>query len=338
MTRHVGAETLARYREGDLGSRKSARIRAHLPGCPRCTALDEDLAGVTALLASAPAPAMPDQVTDRIQAALRAEAAQEVPVRAGRQPGRSRQDGEPGKRRQSRQHGEPGKRPQSRHAASRDGTVQDGTVRRLRLPELQSRLAVRVLGAAAAVVVVSGGIYGVIQLAAGGVPAATSGAAGSMAGPLRHAAAQPAGPSLTYGPAGRPAGFTPVSTGTDFQLQQLASQVSSVLRRSAPQLPTASIPAANASPSSSPSKLPGNGSAGAETFRGIAVSALQGCVTRIAAGGKVLLVDVARYQSRPATVIVVARGPGDRRIFVVGPACSSSDSDVIAQASLPGAS
>ncbi len=336
MTRHVGAETLARYREGDLSSRKSARIRAHLPGCPRCTALDEDLAGVTALLASAPAPAMPDQVTDRIQAALRAEAAQEVPVSAGRQPGRSRQDGEPAKRRQSR------------HAAARGGTVQDGTVRggtvrggtvrRLRLPELQSRLAVRVLGAAAAVVVVSGGIYGVIQLAAGGVPAATSGAAGSMAGPLRHAAAQPAGPSLTYGPAGRPAGFTPVSTGTDFQLQQLASQVSSVLRRSAPQLPTASIPAANASPSSSPSKLPGNGSAGAETFRGIAVSALQGCVTRIAAGGKVLLVDVARYQSRPATVIVVARGPGDRRIFVVGPACSSSDSDVIAQASLPGAS
>ena len=326
MTRHVGAETLARYREGDLSSRKSARIRAHLPGCPRCTALDEDLAGVTALLASAPAPTMPDQVTARIQAALTAEAAREVPVRAGRQPGRSRQ------------HGEPGKRRQSRHAAGRDGTVQDGTVRRLRLPELQSRLAVRVLGAAAAVVVVSGGIYGVIQLAAGGVPAATSGAAGSMAGPLRHAAAQPAGPSLTYNAAGGPAGFTPVSTGTDFQQQQLASQVSSVLRRSAPQLPTASRPAANASPGSSPSEFPGNGSAGAETFRGIAFSALQGCVTRIAAGGKVLLVDVARYQSRPATVIVVARGPGDRRIFVVGPACSSSDSDVIAQASLPGAS
>ena len=338
MTRHVGAETLARYREWDLSSRKSARIRAHLPGCARCTALDEDLAGVTALLASAPAPAMPDQVTARIQAALRAEAAREVPVSAGRQPGRSRQGGERGKRRQSRQHGEPGKRRQSRHAAGRDGTVQDGTVRRLRLPELQSRLAVRVLGAAAAVAVVSGGIYGVIQLAAGGVPAATSGAAGSMAGPLRHAAAQPAGPSLKYNKAGRAAGFTPVSTGTDFQQHQLASQVSGVLRRSAPQLPTASGPAANALPSSSPGELSGQRSTGAEFFHGIAVSALQGCVTRIAAGGKVLLVDVARYQGRPATVIVVARGPGDRRIFVVGPACSSSDGDVIAQASLPGAS
>src|SRR6266581_9506263 len=98
MTRHIGAEALASYREGDLGSRKSARIRAHLAGCPRCTAIDHDLAGVTALLASAPAPAMPDQVTTRIQAALTAEAARMAGAAqvtgargAGRQAGRPSQ-------------------------------------------------------------------------------------------------------------------------------------------------------------------------------------------------------------------------------------------------------
>ena len=87
MTRHVSAEALARYREGDLGSRKSSRIRAHLAGCPRCTALDEDLAGVSALLASAPGPAMPEQVTARIQAALIAEGARQAPPSAGRRIG-----------------------------------------------------------------------------------------------------------------------------------------------------------------------------------------------------------------------------------------------------------
>src|SRR6266571_6732372 len=103
MTRHIGAEALARYREGDLGSRKSARIRAHLAGCPRCTAIDHDLAGVTALLASAPAPAMPDQVTTRIQAALTAEAARMADAgSAGHQPGQPRQPAGAARARQSR--------------------------------------------------------------------------------------------------------------------------------------------------------------------------------------------------------------------------------------------
>jgi hypothetical protein len=95
--------------------------------------------------------------------------------------------------------------------------------------------------------------------------------------------------------------------------------------------PQASPAPAGASPQHGPS------------FGGIAVKDLQGCVTRIAAGGTVRLVDVARYQGKRATIIVVAGGAGGAggtggtRVFVVGPGCSGSRSDLIARASLPGA-
>ena len=75
MTRHIRADKLARYRAGDLGTRASARVRAHLDGCARCTAAADDLAAVSTILTSVPAPPMPDDITARIEAALAAEAA-----------------------------------------------------------------------------------------------------------------------------------------------------------------------------------------------------------------------------------------------------------------------
>src|ERR1700728_328923 len=112
MTRHISAEALARYREEDLGSRKSSRVQAHLAGCPRCTALDEHLAGVSAMLASAPQPAMPAEVTARIQAAITAEGARHALPGAGPEAGRTELLSQPGR---------------SRHAAGRGG---DGRGRR----------------------------------------------------------------------------------------------------------------------------------------------------------------------------------------------------------------
>jgi hypothetical protein len=46
---------------------------------------------------------------------------------------------------------------------------------------------------------------------------------------------------------------------------------------------------------------------------------------------------VDRYQGRQATIIVVAGGAGGARVWVVGPGCSRTGSDVITQASLAGA-
>src|SRR5581483_2914559 len=86
MTRHVDAETLARFRQGELRPRRNSRIRSHLAGCRRCSELNEDLAGVTTLLASVPPPPIPEHLTARIHSALAAEAARRATVTAGSAP------------------------------------------------------------------------------------------------------------------------------------------------------------------------------------------------------------------------------------------------------------
>jgi hypothetical protein len=307
MTRHVGAEALARCREDDLSGRRMSRIRAHLAGCPRCTALDEDLAGVSAMLASAPVPAMPEQVTARISAALTAEAARTARLGAGHEAG------------------QPG---HSRHASGGPGPG-----RRWRLPGLLSPLAVRAGALAAAAAVLAGGVYGAVQLA-GGPPATSAGSGGIPARAGLHAAAG-AGLALTYTRGGHPAPFSPVSTGQDFQPGRLKSQVRGLLGHTAGPNQPATRPQATSTHRGTQRGLPSGGTA--PTFGGIGVAALQGCVTRIAAGRQVLLVDVDRYQGRQATIIVVAGGAGGARVWVVGPGCSRTGSDVITQASLAGA-
>ena len=64
---HLDTDVLAEFRAGLITGRRGARIGAHLAGCDRCTALDEQLAGVSSLLASVPAPAMPDSVARRLR-------------------------------------------------------------------------------------------------------------------------------------------------------------------------------------------------------------------------------------------------------------------------------
>jgi hypothetical protein len=71
------------------------------------------------------------------------------------------------------------------------------------------------------------------------------------------------------------------------------------------------------------------------TFGNIPVSLLQGCVNRIDAGEMVLLVEVARYRGRPATVIVTdVTVIGPAQIWVVGTGCSASRSDVLTHATM----
>jgi hypothetical protein len=75
-TAHLDPDVLAEFRAGLITGRRGGRIGAHLVACDRCAALDDELAGVSALLATVPAPAMPDSVAQRLDAALAAEVAQ----------------------------------------------------------------------------------------------------------------------------------------------------------------------------------------------------------------------------------------------------------------------
>ena len=75
MRGHVDAESLALYAEGQLSRGRTARVRAHLSGCPQCATTLAALAEVTIQLSHVPAPPMPSAVAARLDAALRAESA-----------------------------------------------------------------------------------------------------------------------------------------------------------------------------------------------------------------------------------------------------------------------
>jgi hypothetical protein len=328
VTRHVDAETLARYRQEDLSRRRGSRIRAHLARCERCRALDEDLAGVTVLLADMQPPPMPEHLAARIQTALAAEAARRVALpaqAASAAPGAAAGDEVP----QSRTAGTG----VSDRRTSRHG--RHGRDLPRRLPGFTSPVALRTMAAAAAVVVLAGGGYEIATHVGGsGKPSpALSGPAAAGSGATAPRAAGPesgangtasAAPQLHYEYAGRQYSVTAVVSSTNFTPANLRSQVRSDL---APSGATGTVPRALRSSASAAQQ--------GATVGGIEVLTLQGCVNRIAAGHRVLLVDVARYKGQPATVIVTAASAGSpEQVWVAGTGCSSGSSDLLAHATL----
>ncbi len=333
MTRHVDAETLARFRQGELSPRRNSRIGSHLAGCPRCSALNEDLAGVTTLLASVPPPPIPEHLTARIHSALAAEAARRATVAAGSAPaalaGAAAAVGTPGPAASTAAGPpapqDPSRRPRHERAGGGWG--------RTRLPRLSSPAALRVAAAAAAIVIIAGGGYEIIAHVGGsstGSGAAASRSSAASGSPSSGVApnARALGPALPYQHGGRQDSVTPVTTATDFTPGKLKREVSTELTRYSPAKAKAAAPnsmAPNAARSSASTH------AKPSTAFGIPVAALDGCVNRMAAGELVLLVEVAHYQGVRATVIVTEVSTvSPEQIWVVGMGCSGSRGDVLA--------
>jgi hypothetical protein len=171
-----------------------------------------------------------------------------------------------------------------------------------------------VLGAAAAVMIVLAGAgYGLASLAQqqGGATGSSAGAAGPArgSGTGRHPAELP-----NFGPASR---LHVITSGTDYQPGTLARQAEQALTRHS---------AANSGLAQ-----------GAATPAGqTATTQQRACVMLVTAGGAAQLVDVARYQGRPATIIVQAPSAGKPgQVWVAGPACSAGHRDILAHTSLP---
>jgi hypothetical protein len=170
---HLDTDVLAEFRAGLITGRRGTRIAVHLAGCDRCTALDERLAGVSALLASVPAPAMPDRVAQRLDTVLAAEVARrDYPERA---------QGD-----------------SSRESGTRDRAA---ATRGFRL------LSLRVLAPVAVVLLAAGG-YGVSRMIGPGNPPTASAAgsatsSASSAASSTGAAARPASGALVPAPAPR---------------------------------------------------------------------------------------------------------------------------------------
>jgi hypothetical protein len=320
MSRHASLEDLASFIEGVLRPRKSGRIASHLAGCSMCTGHVQDLQQVPVMLANVAYPPIPDALAGRIEMAIAAESVTRVTV--------SSDGGQPVTTELSASRtvtagvvsGEASRRdlPRRRHRQPRRGW---------RMPGFSSPLAGS-LAAVGAAVVIAGGGYAIASHL-GGTSAGQSGtsahvpmnasraaAGGSAAGPAN-------GPLLQYQQLGRNTSIPSVVTKTNFLPDQLQTQAEAALvtaratRIKATQGMGSPLPmATGAEPSS--------------------VTQLSKCVSHVAAGRNVLLVDLAYYRGRHATIIVVGTPPsGPGTIYAVGGNCSASDTDILAQRPLP---
>jgi hypothetical protein len=301
---HLDTDVLAEFRAGLITGRRGARIAAHLAGCGRCTAVDEQLAGVRALLASVPAPAMPDSVARRLDTVLAAEVAHRdtaqrdtaqrdrAPREAVLQNGAERADGD--------------------GARESPAPRRPGGNRGFRL------LTLRVLAPAAAVVVLAAGGYGLSRINLGSSTASSASAGSAAQGVAPTAAASSksggavnapeAGP--TKGAVSRPqgisaAGIEVVTGHANLSRDGLAQQVRAQL----------AVP---------PSAL---------TTRA-ATSAERGCVLGLIGHHQLELVESVRFEGSPATLVVARDGARDTA-WVAAPDCSATHRHVLDTTSLP---
>jgi hypothetical protein len=306
MNRHASDDELADLGAGILRPRRAARIEQHLTGCPQCRGVSSQLASMPQLLSSVGFPAMPADLSARIDTALASEV-------------RQRQASAPAT--------EAGRRDLPVGAG---GGGPRGNRGGWRLPGF-SVGATRVLAAAGALVIIGGVSYGI---AANVGPSSESGSSssgissnGPAALPESGAAGQSVGPRVSYGHSPSARSIQVVTSDTNFVPATLADQATDAVR-AARLKGVHSVPVQHAAtgPSASSSAAAGNFS----TRAGLSDSQLEGCLDKVAPGRSVLLVEVAKFKGSDATIVVTAAsGSHDAEAWVVGPACSASSRDVL---------
>jgi anti-sigma factor RsiW len=311
---HADAATLAAFREELLSARKAAQVSAHLAACPRCAALEAQLAEVTTLLNRATAPPMPEALTARIQAALAAEAASRTPATT------SAPESVPAMSAAATHDGKQGINGHRAREESRHRTGWRGHDR--------SWLALRVAAVTAAVAVIAGGGYGVAQLLSGGSSTLNGAASGTGAaphikvqGPAPHGLneAPDSGSSGSSSHRSSPSIMAPlvISSGTNYQPTSLGAQASTVLKRLTPGTHSSLKPLPTVAPSQDQARL---------------FPHLQACLIHIGHGQRPLLVDLAHYLRHPALIVVLPATNGAQpKVLAIAPGCTN----VLATAPLP---
>jgi hypothetical protein len=300
---HVDANVLAELSAGLISDKRATRIHAHLAGCQQCARLSAGLTEIAALLASVPSPAMPESVTRQLQATLTREAAERsARVTAPAQATSGKAD----------------RVLPFRSGPARAGTVRGNTVGGRR--GFTGPVAARVFAAAAAACVVAAGGYTVAQLTSGGsAPSSDHNQAGAVAG--SGASSRPAAlPFIGLTPAHGSGGanvlsFKVINSGIDYQFATLGSQIKAELGHA-----TALGPAR---------------SSGAKFLH--APSTQQyACVMDVTGDIEPAMVDSARYNGSPATIIALAHvGNQLSQAWVVGPSCSADNPDILKHVTLP---
>jgi hypothetical protein len=315
MNRHATLDELASLGADNLRPRKAARINRHVATCAKCTEVSDRLSAVPALLSSVPFPQMPANLSARIDSVLAAEAAQRVAAEPATEAGR------------------------------RDLPVRAG--RRRAMPTLDWRRpawtlsvpATRVIATAAAIVVVAVGGYEIASHTAGtAISPSTSSA--SAAQPTPFSSQVSFGGSVTYEQNGSAAAIQMGASSTNFQPATMAEQAQAAVAaaqvegvhshavQSGLATPTSSF--AISSNSTATGSLAGPGTLSPS-------SQLAACMNRVLTPGQVvLLVERAKFENKPATILVTAPAalsgtnpPKEAEIWALGDACSATNSDVL---------
>jgi hypothetical protein len=207
-------------------------------------------------------------------------------------------------------------RPTGRRAFNHDPERGRGVRSRTAWRGLRGPVAARAFAAAAAACVLAAGGYTVTQLTTHGASPLRAGGGAHVTpgyGPISHAPkgglATPAPTHTVNAPPGTVLpSFTVIRSGTDFRTAQLAAQIESALAAA--------------------------GRAGTEH---VSSTVEEDCVYRVTGGTRPTLVDEARYDGQPATVIALAPSAAQLgQAWVVGPGCSAETNDALMHVQLSG--
>jgi hypothetical protein len=302
---HPDAEALARYQAGRVRGFRDRRLAAHVPSCARCASVTNQLAAVSTVLASAPAPPMPDAVERQITAALAAEA-------AARQASPASQAS-----------------PAGRQAAAVPHKAAAPAAGGSRPRRHNFRPAMAFVSAAACLLLVGFGYLLSQTSSSSSSSSAVSGAAASAPSPVnsREAAARVPVSGRAETPTGLdglPTRFHVLESGTKYEQATLATQVGTELARNGTSGGTSV--GSGAVPSSSASGAATAGSTGSSSPS----PALIGCVLHLTRNVAPRLVDRATYQGKAVYVIADAH-----HAWVVGQGCTAGNPELITTVPLP---
>ena len=300
MTRHdkhPSAAQLASVAVGELRLRKVARIQAHVGHCEQCSRICQQLNAIAAILASASYPRIPENLSARIESAIGREAQQRLAAIAATEAG--------------------GRDLSARRPLAR-------SVGGWHLPSL-SATATRLAAAVAAGVIAAAGSYLVAENVGSSVTRSPS---SPLVGGAVPAQQMSLGPDVTYGQPAPLHTIRAVESHTNFVAAHLRTEAILAVHAAEAREAFAGQPAA-----STAALL--TGSDANLAVDGPSPRRLAGCIGLIAPGQTVLLIDIARYQGKPAAVIVTASTVvSGEEAWVVGSSCSARTKDVLAQAAL----
>jgi len=199
------------------------------------------------------------------------------------------------------------------------------------MPDFSSPLVLRGMAAAAGVAMVVGGGF-LLARSGGGSGAAPGAAASSASGPrvkAPSAMGSAARAQVRYQHDGQLAYTNLVTSDANYTRASLPAGVRRQVASTPPMGHTMPQSAASTSVGTSASPAPTR----ATTM--VPIGRLEACITAIAAGRFVMLVDEARYAGVAATIIVLRPLKGVFDVIVVGQACGASGQDVITRLTVP---